>query len=200
MTSTQTPGTLTVPPVAVDVSGPVVGVVHATGEEGSAPRVVGLDLSIASTGVAAADGTTFTISTKAVGDARLVEIETALLDHIVTADFAVLEDLPFHAKAAGISGMVHGIVRKILVETGTPYATVVPSSLKKYATGNGGCDKHLMRMEAYKRTGGLEFADDNQCDAWWLRLMGLDLLGHPEFPMPKVNRGSLEKMKRAVVS
>jgi hypothetical protein len=50
-----------------------------------------------------------------------------------------------------------------------------------------------MAMAAYKRA-GREFADDNQCDAWWLRAAALDHYGQPEFDLPKVQRERLAKV------
>jgi Holliday junction resolvasome RuvABC endonuclease subunit len=157
-------------------------------------RVVGLDLSITATGFADIGGVVSTIKTKLSGDKRLNEIRDRLADHFVAADLAVVEDLPFHAKAAGITGMVHGVVRAALIDANVHYVTVVPSTLKKYATGKGNADKTAMAIAALKRFGA-EFADDNQCDAFWLRVMGLDAVGEALTAMPAVNRESLAKVK-----
>jgi Holliday junction resolvasome RuvABC endonuclease subunit len=160
------------------------------------PRVVGLDLSLTATGICLPDGTTHTIKTNAKdGDARLVHIAHTLANALSGgADLAVVEDLPVHAKSAGITGMVHGVARAVLLEAGIPYALVVPATLKKYATGVGNGDKTPMAIAALKRA-GREFADDNQCDAAWLRWAGLDYLGHAEFQLPAGQRESLAKMK-----
>lgn len=157
------------------------------------PAVLGLDLSLTATGVALTDGTTHTIKTKASdGDRRLVQIAHAINVACTGATLAVLEDLPKHAMAAGITGMVHGIARATLLEAGIPYALIAPATLKAYATGKGNGDKTGMAMAAYKRA-ELEFTDDNQCDAWWLRAAGLDHLGTPLFPVPQAQRDRLDK-------
>jgi Holliday junction resolvasome RuvABC endonuclease subunit len=156
------------------------------------PRVVGLDLSMTATGIAWADGTTYTVATKATGDRRLVAIQ----DEVARAvdgyhiDLVVIEDLPTHAKAAGITGMVHGAVRAQLLRLDVPYALVTPASLKKYATGRGNAGNPDMAVAAFKR-GDREFRDDNQCDAWWLRAAGLDHLGQPVAPLPAAQRAAL---------
>ncbi|WP_067184530.1 Holliday junction endonuclease [Microtetraspora niveoalba] len=169
------------------------------------PRVVGLDLSLTATGVAFSDGSVGTIKTRlserdrrltdirgaiavAVGGPELMESPTA-----VPAALVVIEDLPTHAKSAGITGMVHGVVRELLASARVPYALVPPATLKKYATGAGNADKTAMAVAAFKRD-GREFADDNQCDAWWLRAMGLDQLGHPVIELPKAQRDALAKV------
>lgn len=166
----------------------------------SVPRVLGLDLSLTATGVCLTDGLTLTIKTNAAfGDRRLVHIADALTSMLGdtptgSLDLAVIEDLPKHAMAAGITGMVHGVARAALIRAGIPYALVVPATLKAYATGRGAGDKSAMILAAYKRA-GVEFANDNEADAWWLRAAGLDRLGHPLFPLPAVQRARLDKAK-----
>lgn len=163
------------------------------------PRVIGWDLSIAATGTASPAGDLHTIPTKTEdGDRRLLTIEQYLLDSAAplgrnAADFAVLEDLPRNANAAGVTGMVHGIARRILLEAGIPYVLVVPATLKLYATGNGHATKADMRMALYQRM-GIDERDDNRVDAWWLRCMGLDWLGATPVRLPKAQR---EAMLRA---
>jgi hypothetical protein len=160
-------------------------------------NVLGLDLSITATGVCWPDGTTDTIhGDSAAGDRRLV----AIVDRLYRAhlgfqfDLAVLEDLPVSGRMAGVTGMVQGAVRLALLRLDIPYALVAAATLKAYATGSGRADKHAMRIAAFKR-GGLEFMDDNQCDAWWLRNAGLDWLGHPEVQLPQAQRARLDKAK-----
>ncbi|MCK2219747.1 hypothetical protein MF672_039020 [Actinomadura sp. ATCC 31491] len=172
------------------------------------PRVIGLDLSLTSPGIAFSDGSTTTLKTKdSDGDHRLTHIRRFVAlavggpqfmdnPNATPAALVVIEDLPMHAKSAGITGMVHGVVRELLAEAGVPYARVIPSTLKKYATGSGGADKTAMAMAAYKRA-SREFPGDkggDQCDAWWLRAAGLDILGHPLFTLPKDQRAALDKV------
>lgn len=157
------------------------------------PRVLGLDLSITATGIAHPDGRTGTVRVRQPGDWRLMEIEAAVHQVVRTGvDLAVIEDLPTHAKSAGITGMVHGAVRLLLMTEDVPYVVLPPATLKAYATGKGNADKTAMAMAAFKRT-GLEFPDDNQCDAAWLRWAGLDRLAAPAFPLPAAQRERLDK-------
>ncbi len=157
-------------------------------------RILGLDLSITATGVCLPDGSAHTIGTQQkTGDGRLKVIELAIIQATHDVDFAVIEDLPTHAKSAGVTGMVHGVARLVLLRFGIPYAVVTPATLKAFATGKGNADKTAMAMAAYKRA-GREFADDNQCDAFWLRAAALDHYGQPEFELPKVQRERLAKV------
>ncbi len=157
-------------------------------------QIVGLDLSMTATGIALADGTTETIKTKATGDRRLVAITDAVQVATAGCDMAVIEDLPTHAKSAGITGMVHGAVRAALIRAFVPYVLITPASVKKFATGKGNAGKPDMAVALFKRA-GIEAADDNQVDAWWLRAMGLEHYGQPCVQLPAVNRGALDAVR-----
>lgn len=167
-------------------------------------RILGLDLSMTATGICLPDGTTRTIKTNAKhGDRRLQHI----VDQVGLAlgegpddigdgvDLVVMEEAPPGLKGPAIKAihMVHGAVRLWLIDFGTPYVAINPTTLKGYATGSTSADKTAMAMAAYKRT-GREFADDNACDAWWLRAAGLDWYGTPEFELPKAQRERLAKV------
>jgi Holliday junction resolvasome RuvABC endonuclease subunit len=158
------------------------------------PRVLGIDPSISQTGICYPDGI-FKIcrGDAALGDLRLAmiyeDVDFACLSY--KPQLAVIEDLPTHAHGAGITGMVQGVVRLALQQHGVPYVKVVPSTLKKYATGNGRADKSDLRMELFKRT-AIDERNDNLVDAWWLRHMGLDHLGHAPVDLPAAQRASLK--------
>jgi Holliday junction resolvasome RuvABC endonuclease subunit len=182
-----------------------------TSIERTVPRVYGLDLSLTATGIAYADSSTSTIKTKLTDrDLRLGHIRdqvaAALGGPVLTADITspwpdlvVIEDLPTHAKSAGITGMVHGVVRELLSTAGVPYTLVSPATLKKFATGKGNADKTAMAIAALKRA-GLEFPDDNQVDAFWLHAMGRDHLGFPLFAVPAAQRDAMGKVAWPEVS
>lgn len=163
-------------------------------------RVIGLDLSLTSTGVALPTGETFRIKTRAKdGDRRLNiirdRIREVLVDH--APHLAVIEDLPRHAKGAGVTAMVHGPVRTELIDAGVPFAIVVPATLKSFACDHGNAEKAELAAAAYLAAGA-EFADDkggDQCDAWWLRAAGHDWCGDPLFELPQAQRDRLSKAK-----
>lgn len=141
--------------------------------------MAGIDPSLTASGVAWPDGTLEVVKTRpAEKDFRLVHIHDYFAKGVdgYRPDLVIMEDLPRNAMHAGITGMVQGVIRKILQETFTPYALVVPSTLKKAATGNGKADKKLM-IEYHTRATGMVEKDDNKVDAYWLRQMGLALLG-----------------------
>lgn len=155
--------------------------------------VVGLDPSMTATGIAAADGQLSVVGGDSkLGDERLCRIADAVALAVAEADLVVIELLPQHMKAAGITGMVHGVIRLTLLNAGVPYVHLSPATVKKYATGRGTADKSDMRMALYQRA-GIDERNDNKVDAWWLRAAGLDYYGEPIVTMPKTNRDALTK-------
>lgn len=135
-------------------------------------NIIGIDLSLAGTGMSRV-GSSWTIKTKeADQDGRLVQIYNVIRSEVSNlVDLAVLEDLPVHAMAAGITGRVQGIARLALIQENVPYITVDPSSLKKFATGSGAAKKPQMK-ESVNETDS-EGWDDNAVDAYWCRQFGL---------------------------
>jgi Holliday junction resolvasome RuvABC endonuclease subunit len=166
-------------------------------------RILAFDLSLAATGIAEPGGQLSTYKPASKGDERLADIANEIemvsyyrpRDPRPAADLVVIEDLPMGLRnaAAGALGMLHGAVRLVLLRNRVPYLTVPPATLKTYATGRGNCTKPDMRMELFKRT-DTDVADDNQCDAAWLRLLGLDLLGQSELELPAKHRRALDKL------
>lgn len=174
------------------------------------PRVIGLDLACDSTGVALPNGATFTIKApKQAGKLRTLADDLARMDHAATsitallaggADLAVIEDYAAGIKSAAAHRLaeIGGIVRLACYRAGVPIALINNMHLKIYATGTTKAEKRDMSMEAYKRA-GVEFPNSDECDAWWLRAMGLDHLGHPVVDLPKVQRAALyPKTKRDI--
>jgi Holliday junction resolvasome RuvABC endonuclease subunit len=161
-------------------------------------KVLGLDLSITGTGLAhTLEGQVCThlIKTREKDkDRRLVQIQAEIRELATGAALALIEAPTPRSPTSVISGMVQGAARLVLLELGIPYGTLMPASLKKYATGKGTGDKIPMAMAAYKRA-GLEFPDDNQCDAFWLWVAANDHLEQPVFDLPVLNRESLKKIK-----
>lgn len=162
-------------------------------------KVSGLDLSMTGTGVAYSPlgvyvAATELIKPREVRDLRLPEIAGRVVKLVTDSDLVLMEGFLNRSMSAGITGMVHGAVRAALIEAGLKYATLPPSSLKLFATGRGGASKTDMAVAAYKR-GGLEFTNDNECDAWWLWVAANEYAGHSVIEMPKRQREALDKIQ-----
>lgn len=157
--------------------------------------IIGIDPSLAATGIATREQQ-WTVNTRAKGDDRLQSIYRSIMAGIHRGNdtLAVVEDLPTGAHGAGKTGMAQGVVRLALLEAKVPYVTVPAATLKKYATGRGNATKPDMRMALYQRA-DLDLRDDNQVDAWWLRQMGLDAVGHDDaITLPKTHREAMLKV------
>jgi Holliday junction resolvasome RuvABC endonuclease subunit len=162
-------------------------------------QATGLDLSITETGWAgwsAAGGpVSGVIKTRTADkDRRLIVIRDEVGQRAPGSQLALIEAPTPRSMTSVISGMVHGIVRVKLIELGVEYATVMPATLKKYATGSGAATKTDMAIAALKR-GDREFRNDNECDAWWLWVMAQDYIGNPVLSLPKTHRDSLAKIR-----
>lgn len=158
------------------------------------PEVLGLDLSLAASGIAtAAREWALPTDPAAPLEDRLDVLVDGIMPLALNADLIVLEDLPKNARFGGVDlGAVHGTIRRELKRARLRHrvALVPPSNLKKYATGRGGASKPDVRMDVYKRL-GLDIADNNACDARVLYAMGMDHLGHPLATMPAIHRAAL---------
>lgn len=177
--------------------------------ERSAPCVVGIDLSLTSTGLALADGTTHTIRT---GPGDHLADQHNRLRHIVdeierltgagyylAPSLAVVEGPSYGSSGAGTwdrAGLWWLLIDHLLTRA-VPVAVVPPAVLKRYATGRGKATKADMRVALLTRT-GIDERDDNRVDAWWLRAAGLDILGHPIVALPAAQSAALDKIRPEV--
>jgi len=164
--------------------------------------VLGLDLSLAATGVCwvqPGDDTPdhFTIPTKPAQEIgyrlELVLDQLQVITDVTSPRLAVIELLPTHMKGTGQTGMVHGIVRHHLWNHDVPVIDVPPATLKVWATGRGNATKPDMRMEAFKRL-DVDERDDNRVDALWLWTLGAHVLGDPVVDLPQTHLRALDKL------
>lgn len=158
------------------------------------PLVMGLDLSLTASGIATPHGKRGQIITRSTGMPRLATIRDAVLETARDAHLVAIEGYAFgRPNQAAHLGELGGVVRLALHEAGISYVDIPPASAKKYATGRGNATKPDMRMALFQRA-GIDERDDNAVDAWWLRAMALDHLGHPLVELPAVNRSALAKV------
>lgn len=143
-------------------------------------RIMGIDLSISSTGVSLPTAATFAIKPRSKGDARLREIADHL--HVAAvgcgAELVVMEGLfgAYQGEAARVIPMLHGAVRLELQRLPVPYVVLHQSTLKLFATGRGGAKKDAMAAAARERL-GREYDTDDECDADWCRVAGRTAYG-----------------------
>lgn len=157
--------------------------------------IVGLDLSLTSTGVATPEGT-FLLEPRTKGLERLIEIrrgiDAFIYDFGRPAELVVIEGYSYASQhVAHQLGELGGMVRLYLYEHGFRFAVVPPKKLRLYATGSGGAAKEAALAGAVKRS-GIEFRRHDEAEAWWLRMMGHDAMGEPQFELPVKNREALK--------
>lgn len=149
----------------------------------SAPRIVGLDLSFTKAGIAHPDGTTERIKgppTSRPTYERLFRHATNVVAIVKrdAPDLVVIEE--YAPRSRGILSTIRGaevggLVRASLWRLGVTFELIKPNELKQYATGRGNADK-LAMIEAARARGAqwLTTDDDDEADAYLLRLMALD--------------------------
>jgi crossover junction endodeoxyribonuclease RuvC len=135
-------------------------------------RIVGLDLSLVETGIADASGT-FTLKNKLKGMERLEWIRHEVHENVIDADLVVVEGYSFGSPGrAHATGELGGVVRLMMYENKVRYAEVPPATLKKFTTGKGNANKDEMIAAAIRKF-GFQGSNNNEADAYMLRLMGL---------------------------
>ncbi|WDZ91168.1 crossover junction endodeoxyribonuclease RuvC [Nocardiopsis sp. HUAS JQ3] len=173
---------------------------------GDAPPVLGLDLAAEASGYALIPGPVGTITApKAKGKTRTLDDNLARLDVVEAAvaelldvhrpRLVVLEDYAPGARGASAHRLaeVSGTVRLACRRRAIPLVLAGVGQIKQYATGKGTATKVDMALALYKRA-GVEFADDNQVDAWWAAALGADHLGVPPVIMPAAHRAVLDRI------
>ena len=161
--------------------------------------IVGLDLSLSSTGVATPKGTFSLVPKKIVGEERLwwlrENIANSIWDLERKADVVVLEGYSYSSKFHRGEAIAElgGVVKMWLHDNRMPFVVVPPAVLKVYATGKGNATKDEVLVQGVKRS-GIEFGSSDAADAWWLRALGMEAYGEPIVEMPAANRKAVRKV------
>lgn len=144
--------------------------------------VIGLDLSLRRTGYAVLEGPdskdepVIGVIEHAKGVAGMSRLD-AIRNEIMRicfqekVEFAVVEgysrNSPFGREECGELG---GLIRWSLYRHGIDYANVAPARLKKFATGDGKCEKDKILLAVYKKW-GKEFETNDEADAYVMAKM-----------------------------
>lgn len=162
-------------------------------------HVIGIDLSLTSTGLAWDEHLTQRVRTKpADGDLeRLRAITSAVADAARGARLAVIEGPSYGSKwghdhtRAGCWWMVADVIDRLDV----PLLVVSPSSLKMYATGRGNANKDEVLAAVISRYPDRAIDGSDVADALVLCALGRRMLGDPiEASMPLLNLRALAKL------
>ena len=158
--------------------------------------IIGLDLSLTSTGVATERGT-LTIKTKLKGVERLHAIWEEVWGHIAGFQnpYVVIEGYAFQKQGSHChaQGELGGVVRHGLFLRQTPFVEVPPTVRSLFATGRGNAGKAEVVSNVTARS-GLIFSSDDEADAWVLREMGMQHFEQSDLGWPAKNMTALEKV------
>lgn len=160
-------------------------------------KIVGLDLSLTSTGVAIHTPETekaYTLKkSKYTGVRRLIDLRETIREIVVDADLVVIENYAFGARnQAHQAGELGGVVKVLLHEMGKQWILVAPTQLKKFVAGGGKRTKELIIMQVYKRW-GVECETSDEADAFVLAKIGQALVENVE--LTKFQKEVIEKLK-----
>lgn len=162
------------------------------------PRVVGLDLSLNSTGIAWADGRVQTFVGRGDGPGRIEQIRRCVMaDMPVDCELAVIEGYSYGSNTKYIRELAElgGTIRNALWRERIAYLDVPPSTLKKVATSDGHANK-VKVIQAAERKLGYEGSCDDEADALWLREIGWELLGQSKQRWTKAQTEALETLRK----
>ena len=167
--------------------------------------VIGIDPSLTATGVAWPDGATDVIKWPGSDTSRLVYAYGRMAEIADTSPgtLFVLEGLSYGSKGSAITGQAElgAVIRLAFAHYGADVLVVPPSTLKKYATGKGNANKDLVRDAARDRLGLPAGVTSDECDAAWLRQIGLRLVGDPSaVDVPKLHLSALDKLAPLAVA
>lgn len=148
------------------------------------PRVVGLDYSLTSTGLASTRPHEATlIRPRTKGHARLQELK-ASVSHLIRQarpELVVIESGSYASTSSTFHQLAGGwwILAHEIHQLGIPYATVPPGTLKRFAAGSGTADKKTMEAAARAAWPRVPIQNDDAADAMFLAAMGAHYLGKP---------------------
>jgi len=146
---------------------------------------VGLDPSINATGVVVLNDCaeifeqrTFSINNADKffeGSLIKYEEEISFLHKILNLGSVYIEGPSYQSAGQAIlqMGAIHFLTRVYLYRKNINYRVIAPGTLKKFVTGKGNSKKDLMLLKTYKKW-GVEFSDNNICDAYGLARMALE--------------------------
>ena len=183
------------------------------------PRVAGIDLSLASTGLADNRGRVDRVQTKSSGADATVSDVLRRLHRIVAevqafatlgadldgtkfpadpADLVVIEGPAYGTRRQGGEHVRAGcwwLVADRLTDWGLPILVVPPSVRAMYATGKGNASKDAVLAAAIKRYPAWDITGNDVADAVVLAAIGARLLGHPIDDLPKTHLRALDKLR-----
>ena len=168
-------------------------------------RIVGIDPSLTSTGIATHDKGTYVVRfgqrpTSATEDGwmhrRVLVLRAEIVRACAFADVVFIENFAFGAQQGREKlGYVGHSIRETLGTLGVPHVDIPPKTLKLFATGNGSAEKEEVKRAAVDFLGLDPSAKDDEADALWLRELGRHLYGVSSRMPPTSHTDHLKKIE-----
>ncbi|MEU1880873.1 hypothetical protein ABZ470_26500 [Streptosporangium sp. NPDC020072] len=173
------------------------------------PHIVGLDISITSTGMATGVGWCEKVGRDGVTKLPLrakYQVLNDLASRIIVltsaekADLVLVEKLVFNRQDGGRGGAgersyLYYRTMGIIADAGVPVVEVPQATLKTYALGKGvGSKTEIVDSIARRLPVFVTGGNHDMADAAVLAAMGADYLGHPLAIMPQAHRVALDRM------
>ena len=160
-------------------------------------KIMGLDLSLTSTGICMGDDNCVAYHSYDEDTDRLRDIRDFVIGLCIENDVkcVVMEGYSFGSRnRAHALGELGGVMKVAFDEAWIPYVVVPPTSRAKFATGRGNAGKAEVVSAVSFRTQRSWSGKgiDDRIDAWVLREMGLQRLGQSEYEWPVDNVKALD--------
>lgn len=148
-------------------------------------KVVGLDLSLNSTGLCVMEENsvftkTITPDKNQTMDNRVNDILKEILCHVDKDTHVFIEDYAYASfpgsSSVTILAEINGVIKHALWSKFIPYYKVPPTTLKKFLTGSGKAKKEDMKLKGYIKY-GREFKTSDEVDAFVLAEIGALICG-----------------------
>lgn len=145
-------------------------------------RILGLDLSLSSTGFCTVDmpsgETSYGVIKTALSEdiyGRYAYILSAVTKLLFVNSVVLIEDYSFGSfqNSSSVTKLAElgGIIKHSLYNKGTEMYLIPPTKVKKFLCGNGKAKKEDMKLAAYKRF-GIEPKTSDEVDAYTLAYIG----------------------------
>ena len=166
-------------------------------------NIIGLDLSLCNSGwvVLTDKGKIIdsgVIKSKKKGVERLIEIEEAIWKNALygrSIQVAVIEGYAYGVRSGRSFsiGELGGNIKTLIFMEQMNYYVVAPTSLKKFITGKGRCDKNELMKEVYKKW-GVDIKTEHENDAYGLARIGKEIIN----PSKRVLKYEQEVIKKVL--
>ena len=162
-------------------------------------NILGLDLSLTSTGVCIGDDECVAYHSDSEDTQRLTDIRNYVLGTCLEENIkcVIMEGYSYGSRSrAHALGELGGVMKVAFDEAWIPFVIVPPTSRAKFATGRGNAGKAEVISAVSYRTSrhwsgkGVE----DRIDAWVLREMGLQRLGQSQYLWSAENLKALDNI------